>query len=357
MDSQNTQAVTTKTETRVGKSAGKDIRSLLDGEEFKSQVARALPAHLKPDRFIRVACTTLMRVPKLAECSQVSFFNSLLTLSQLGIEPDGRRAHLIPFWNNKLGVYECQLIVDYKGLVELAMRAGNVSNIHADVVCENDEFEYDRGELKRHKIDFRKPRGSMFAVYALVRFKDGTEKTEVMTKEEVDSIRARSKSKDAGPWVSDYNEMAKKTAFRRLSKWIILSPEVADALDQDGDVIEINTQPVVKPANVTKMFQTVGDTRVIAAPVTEPVQEVEPVQAEKESKPKEDHPREILERKCEALKISFDDLKSWNATQDPQMPGLGDDAIGFQFLTRTQSNAILRVIDAIAAQLKENASV
>jgi recombination protein RecT len=185
-----------------------------------------------------------MRTPKLAECDQTSFFNALLTLSQLGLEPDGRRAHLIPFNNRKRGCVECQLIVDYKGLSELAMRSGMVSRLHSDVVCENDEFEYDCGELKRHRIDFRKPRGKPYAVYALVEYKDGAQKAEVMTLEDVAAIRARSRAGNDGPWVTDYNEMAKKTVFRRLSKWLPLSAEFRDAVDADEDVIEVTASSV-----------------------------------------------------------------------------------------------------------------
>lgn len=220
----------------------KDIRSLLEGDAFKDQVARALPRHLSADRFIRIALTTLTRTPKLRECDQYSFFDKLLTLSQLGIEPDGRRAHLIPFENRKRGCVECQLIIDYKGLVELIMRSNLVSNIHADVVCENDVFEYDRGEIKKHLIDLRKPRGQVYAAYALVKFKDGSEKAEAMNVEEIESIRKRSKAGGNGPWVTDFNEMAKKTVFRRLSKWLQLSPEYRDAVEKDEDAIEVESE-------------------------------------------------------------------------------------------------------------------
>jgi recombination protein RecT len=223
------------------------IRTLLESDEFKMQVARALPRHLTPERFIRVAATTMMRTPALANCDQASFFNALLTLSQLGLEPDNRNAHLIPFRNNKTGKTDVQLIVDYKGLVDLAMRSGTVANIHADKVCENDAFEYDRGQIIKHKIDFRAPRGKAYAYYATVKFKDGTEKSEVMTKEDVDAIRKRSKASSAGPWVTDYDEMAKKTAFRRLTKWIQLSPEFRDALEHDADRVEALRVESAKP--------------------------------------------------------------------------------------------------------------
>jgi len=214
------------------------IRKWLGSDTLKQQLAQVLPKHLSPDRQARIAMTALTRTPKLADCDPASFFQCLLTLSQFGLEPDGRHAHLIPFENRKRGVVECQLIIDFKGLAELAMRSGKVSNIHADVVCENDDFDYDRGELKRHKIDFRKPRGEVYAVYALVRFKDGSEKCEVMTREDVESIRRRSKAANSGPWCTDWSEMAKKTVFRRLSKWLPLSPEFRDAVTADDDAIE-----------------------------------------------------------------------------------------------------------------------
>lgn len=208
------------------------IKDLINGDEFKEQVAMALPAHCTPERFCRVALTALNRTPKLASCTQQSLFQCLLDLSALGLEPDGRRAHLIPYGDN------CTLIIDYKGLVELVLRSGEVSYIHADVVCDGDEFVYDRGELKTHLVDYKGGRGDTYAVYALVRFKDGTEKCEVMTVDEVEKIRKASKAGSRGPWVDHWNEMAKKTVFRRLAKWIPLSAEAKDALDKDDEQFE-----------------------------------------------------------------------------------------------------------------------
>ena len=241
---EETNAVATTGTKAVAQPTKQTIRSLIEGDEFKKQVALALPKHLTPDRFIRVAINAMMRTPTLAQCDHASFFNCLLNLSALGLEPDGRRAHLIPYWNSKRNIHEAQLIVDYKGLVELAMRTGKVSNIHADVVCENDLFEYDMGEIKRHKVNFREPRGDMYAAYCVIRFKDGTSKAEVMSKDEVESIRKRSRAGNSGPWVTDFNEMAKKTVFRRASKWIELSPELRDAFEKDDDRIPDSFAPV-----------------------------------------------------------------------------------------------------------------
>lgn len=230
-------ATTTVAKPEQPKKASLTIRQHLETDAFKQQLAMVLPRHCDPERMARIAITALTKTPKLAECDQASFFRCLMDLSQWGLEPDGRRAHLIPFNNNKERIVECQLIIDYKGLVELVMRSGDVESIHADVVCENDEFEVNLGEVTIHKIDYRKPRGNPYAFWARVKFKGGGQKCEVMTKFEVDNIRSRSRAGASGPWVTDYVEMGKKSVFRRLTKWIPLSAEIRDVIDSDFDRI------------------------------------------------------------------------------------------------------------------------
>ena len=209
-----------------------DLFSILQSPAMKAQIACALPTHMTADRVLRVMITQCRKVPALLQCSQESVLSALMDCTRMGLEPDGRLAHLIPYGK------ECKLIVDYKGLVDLAFRSGLVQSIHADVVCENDDFEYSMGEIQRHKIDFRKPRGKVYAAYSRAALKNGATKCEVMGAEEIDGIRGRSKSGQSGPWKTDWNEMAKKTVFRRLSKWLPLSPEYRDAVDRDDDTPE-----------------------------------------------------------------------------------------------------------------------
>ncbi len=217
------------------------LRQEIDSDYFKKQIAVALPKHMTPDRFARVALTAMLKTPKLLECTKESVIECLLNCSALGIEPDGRRAHLIPYGN------KCTLIVDYKGIVELAKRSGDVSNVFAQIICDKDDFVWENGEVT-HRIDWRHARGDMYAVYATITLKDGSKQSEVMTKDEVEAIRKRSKAGTSGPWVTDFNEMAKKTVFRRLSKWITLSPEVADALDKDEEFSSLRMDPELNQA-------------------------------------------------------------------------------------------------------------
>jgi len=235
------------------------LKQTLNGEAMREQFARALPKHLSPERFCRVAITALTRTPKLADCTQESLMKCLLDLSAFGLEPDGRRAHLIPYGN------QCTLVIDWKGLAELAMRSGIIAKLHADIVCENDVFAYNLGEITRHEIDFRRPRGDMYAAYALAQTKTGEVFVAVLSKDEIDAVRKRSRSGSSGPWVSDYNEMAKKTAFRRLAKWLPLSAEFRDAQDRDDETEQV--RDVTPKATESKLFKKAEDKDIPSPPV------------------------------------------------------------------------------------------
>lgn len=318
----------------------KTVKSWLTSDYFKTQVALCLPKHLTADRFVRIAISALTRVPKLADCTPESVLKAMMTCSELGIEPDGRRAHLIPFNNSKLHRMECQLIVDYKGLVELAKRSGEIGSIHADVVCENDQFVYDRGLIETHKIDFRKPRGAMYAAYCIIRFKDSASdpKCEVMTKSEINAIRSRSPAGSSGPWVTDYNEMSKKTVFRRASKWIQLSPELHDALEKDGDQSPATASLVTEvPLSLPEAAEpSTGDDGDLG-----PVQETQPAprrgrppKVKLESAPElsgapEQHVQDSLSEIVLGGGFSFSDFQKWgdetgNVLEAGSMAGFAD---------------------------------
>lgn len=187
------------------------IKDHLNSDAFKQEVARVLPKHCTPERMVRTGLTALMKTPKLATCTPESFLNCMLQLSQWGLEPDGRHAHLIPYGD------QCTLILDYKGIVDLVLRSGSVRTIHADVVHEGDLFVYSLGEVKAHtphflRTDAAKPdkAGKIIAVYCHVVFNDGGIKSEVMSVEEVEKVRQSSRAGGSGPWKDWWSEMAKK---------------------------------------------------------------------------------------------------------------------------------------------------
>jgi recombination protein RecT len=234
--------------TEVAKRPTLTLREQLQSEGMKKHLEMALPKHLTSDRMIRVALTAMTKMPKLADCDQASFFQALFQCSQWGLEPDGRRAHLIPFENKRKGIVECQLIFDYKGLAELAYRSGLVKTIHAQEVREGDLFDFDMGQVKRHvphafRRDPGKPSqaGNVYAYYCVVEMAGDARKCEVMSLSEVNAIRDKSQGYQSfkkgwaktSVWEDYPHEMGKKTVFKRASKWLPLSPEFMSAVSHD----------------------------------------------------------------------------------------------------------------------------
>ena len=250
----------------------RSIRDLIQSDQFANAVKAGLPKHITVQRFTRIALNATMRQPQLLDCTKESFFLRMLELSALGIEPDGRRAHLIPFQNNRMcgacghekerhqrgvckvpgcknkdcgnvpSAVECTLIIDYKGLAELVRRSGDVSYMHCDVVYGGDkwDFEYGTNAHLTHKPNLEKQdRNLVLAIYSYVKLRDGNEDFIVLSPREVEDIRSQSKYPNGKPWKEHWPEMAKKSAFRRHSKWLPLSAEVRDAIEADDDGIDI----------------------------------------------------------------------------------------------------------------------
>ena len=208
--------------------SNQNLRTLIASDKMREQFSKALPKHLPPERFARVAITALTRTPKLQNCTAESLMKCLLDLSAAGLEPDGRRAYLIPYGT------EATLVISYMGLVELMRRSGDVTSVRAETVCEADKFSWRNGIIE-HTVDWTSERGELRAVYAEAALKTGDKQSAVMSKQEVEAIRSRSRAGKSGPWVTDFGEMAKKTVVRRLAKMLPLSSEIMEHVHRDDD--------------------------------------------------------------------------------------------------------------------------
>ena len=189
------------------------MSGFLSGDQVLSKIQSVMAGEMTAQRVTQVALLAANRTPKIADTTPGSILQCLMDCSSLGLEPDSRNAYLIPYGKS------CTLIVGYKGLILLIRRSGEVSVIYSQIVYENDGFEvsFGSGGGLRHVPVF-KDRGEIKLVYSFVQFKDGSEDWEIMTLDEVEAIRSRSKSANNGPWVTDFGEMAKKTVLRRHSK-------------------------------------------------------------------------------------------------------------------------------------------
>lgn len=231
---------------------------------MEGEIAKALPSVLTPERFTRMVLSAISTTPKLAECTPQSFLGAMMTAAQLGVEPNTPigQAYLIPYYNSKRGVTECQFQLGYKGLIDLAYRSGQVSIIQAQVVYENDDFVYELGlEPKLEHRPAKSDRGQPVAYYAIFRTKDGGYGFEVMSHSDVEAHAKRfSKAYSSGPWKTNFDEMAKKTVLKKCLKYAPLKSDFVRGLEQDGTTkTEISSDMYEVPPDLPVVDDNTGE--------------------------------------------------------------------------------------------------
>jgi recombination protein RecT len=214
------------------------IGEALQSAEMVERLRQAVPRHLSPERMLRVLALAVNKTPKLAEANMMGLLAAMLGLASLGLEPNTPLGHafLIPFNNRRKGTVEVQVVIGYPGLIDLARRSGELKAIHADVVYKGDEFEFLYGteQYLKHRPAAHRGTEPLYA-YADAHLKDGSTAFEVMAWSEVMAIRNASqgylRDRENSPWAKHEAEMAKKTAVRRLIKWLPRSVEMANAAE------------------------------------------------------------------------------------------------------------------------------
>lgn len=279
-----------------------NVRELID--KLKPQIKLALPRHVDPDRMARVFLTAVQRTPKLFECSRISLAGSLILAAQLGLEPDGLlgQGYLIPFWNRKKNLYECQFMPGYRGLMKLARQSGDISSIYARAVHKKDGFTYRTGlvEVLEHvpydpetasptKADAEDQQspGPLVKVYAVAKFKDGSDpQVEVMTRHEIEAIRMMSQNPNDGPWRTHYDAMALKSVLKKLCRYLPGSVEKDRAIALE-ERVEAGEPPVFE--DIVDMPAGEEDVIAVASPADGPPQTLaEVVQRHTERKTREE---------------------------------------------------------------------
>jgi recombination protein RecT len=206
----------------VQRTPQEELVAQVRSDAFREQVALALPENVTPERFVRVTVTALQSTPNLAELERASVVRSLLSSAAMGLLPDGREAAIVPFKG------KAQLIAMVGGLRKIAAEYG--WTIYTSVVHANDVFEYEQGlDVRFRHVPVRpgaEP-GEVIAAYAVGKHADGRRELEVLTVAEIEKIRAVSQSAQSkeGPWANWWEQMAEKSAAKRLFKQLPLSDD------------------------------------------------------------------------------------------------------------------------------------
>ena len=210
----------------------KDVRELLSNENARNQLASVAAKHMNPERMMRVVANAIRTTPKLQEAEPLSMLGALMNCAALGLEPNTQLGHayLVPFWNGRKKCTEVQVVIGYKGFIDLARRSGALVSIHADVVYDDDTHfsaEYGSNQHLKHIPGPRK--GNREGAYCHIKVKNGDMTGEghvYMTGDEITRIRDASQGYQSAkkfgktgdsPWVAHADRMWAKTAVRRLA--------------------------------------------------------------------------------------------------------------------------------------------
>lgn len=240
----------------------KTLAHLLTDPKIKAQMALALPKHMTADRLARIALTEIRKNPKLAQCDQHSFLGAIMQLASLGLEPGGALGHayLIPFdksvkdGNQWVKRTEVQVVIGYRGMIDLARRSGQIVSISSRVVHANDKFSYTYGldeTLEHEPYEGGGDPGEVTHAYAVAKLVGGGVQFEVMPVAQILRVRDASQGYKAAvasaekykkdvvdsPWTNHFEEMCRKTPTRNLFKWLPVSIEMQRAvgLDEQAD--------------------------------------------------------------------------------------------------------------------------
>jgi len=224
-------------------------------ERMKPQMALALPKHMSADRMARLALTAFSTNKALQSCKTDSILASLMTATQLGLEPGiNGQGYLIPYKDT------CTFVPGWKGLVDLVSRAGRAT-VWTGAVYEGDQFDYQLGDepFCRHKPGDSE--GNFTHIYAIGRVKDAQMPViEVWTRGKVKKHLAQYNKVGTRHYAmaseSNFEMYARKVALLQVLKYMPSSIELANAITVshaaeagqgaviEGDFVTINTESV-----------------------------------------------------------------------------------------------------------------
>lgn len=236
-----------KQDDKLAHKPRKEVAVMMDElVKRKDSIQKMSAKWIDLERLFLITQANMSRNPKLFECTTNSLVRAVITCAEMGLEPTGRwgGAYLIPRWNGKLRVNECTVIADYRAMMDLAKRCGEVRDMDVQPVYANDVCEITQGESPKviHRLHLGKDRGAFIGAYSVI-FLPDTDRVKLwwMSSDEITAIKNRTKSRDregnvVGPWISDPIPMSLKTVVRsHINKLSIRATPLRKAMEADAE--------------------------------------------------------------------------------------------------------------------------
>jgi recombination protein RecT len=225
------------------------------------RVQREMPEGYSIEKIKRLALHMEAQSPQLKNCSSKSLYLGIMKAAHLDLSIDLGEAHLVPYGK------DANFQIDYKGLIKLAKRSGQVTHVKAEVVREGDLIAYSRGSRKEERWISHEPvpfnQGPIIGAYALFDLADGSTEFEILSPADAKAIRAKA-ANGSMMWKDFEGEAWKKAVIRRGLKTLELMPEDNRAVLEDDRQSYDFDQPKPVVASLNERFAPKVEIRQIA---------------------------------------------------------------------------------------------
>lgn len=223
------------------------ISAYLTADAVKNQINQVVGGK-DGQRFISAIVSAVNTNPALQECTNQSILSGALLGESLKLSPSPQlgQYYLVPF-NDKNKGKVAQFQLGYKGYIQLAIRSGQYKKLNVLAIKEGELIRFDplNEEIEVRLIEDEEEReqANTIGYYAMFEYTNGFRKAIYWSKRKMGAHALKySKGYQAKKgytfWEKDFDGMAYKTMLRQLiSKWGIMSIDMASAIDSDMAVI------------------------------------------------------------------------------------------------------------------------
>lgn len=234
-----------KSQKRLG------IGSYLTGDAVKQRINQVIGGK-DGQRFISAVVSAVQTNPALQECTNQSILSAALLGESLKLSPSPQlgQYYMVPF-NDKERGKVTQFQLGYKGYIQLAIRSGQYKKLNVLAIKAGELVKFDplneEIEVKLIEDEEQREAAETIGYYAMFEYTNGFKKALYWSKNKMEAHALKysqgyKNDKKKGTaytfWSKDFDGMAYKTMLRQLiSKWGIMSIDMASAIDSDMAVI------------------------------------------------------------------------------------------------------------------------
>lgn len=228
-----------------------EISKYLKQDNIMQQLSETLGRNSAP--LVTSALTAVANNYQLKDATPVSVYTSLMKAAALNltVDPNLGFAYLVPYKRNFkengqwVDVTEAQLQIGYKGLVQLALRSGQIKSVNTGTIYESEFKGYNKitGEFTIDEtIIPDEDKDEVAGYFAYVQLVNGGEVKQFSRKKQIEHFAKKyskaysydlDNNKKSSPWSTEFNAMAEKTVLKQVLKFVPMSLEMQEAVSVD----------------------------------------------------------------------------------------------------------------------------